>query len=97
MHLEEITATVYKIIKDNKNKKYLSEKFVQENQPSIEINDYLSDCQNLLFQLEQMYFKNTENRNVIVPKSLELIAQIKERSDLALENLKQSNPEDTNK
>ena len=97
MQINEVSSIAYKIMSESKKKVILSEKFVQDNQPSIEINDYLSDCQNLMFQLEQMYFKNTDNRNIIMPKALELIQKIKDRSDLALENLKQSSPEDVNK
>lgn len=96
MQHNEVTFFANKIMNESKNKRYLSEKFVQDNQPSLEINDYLSDTQNLMFQLEQMFFKNTDNRNLMMDKALELLQQIKDRSDLCLEKLKQSSPEDTN-
>lgn len=98
MHPNEVTNLAMKIINESSGKKaFMSERFLKDNNPSIEMNDYLSDVQNLMYKLEQMYFKNSENRNVIVPEALELLQQIKDRTDLSLEKLKQSNPEDVNK
>jgi hypothetical protein len=86
-----------KVMSKHSRFQVLSEKFLQDNQPSMEINDYLSDCQNLMFQLEQMFFKKTDNRNEMMPDALKIIQQLKDRSDLALERLKISSPEDENK
>ena len=98
MHPDDVTKLAMKIINESSGKKaMMSERFLKDNNPSIEMNDYLSDVQNLTYQLEQMYFKNTENRNVIVPEALEILQQIKDRTDLSIEKLKQSNPEDVNK
>jgi len=98
MHPDDVTKLAMKIINESSGKKLMmSERFLKDNNPSIEMNDYLSDVQNLTYQLEQMYFKNTDNRNVIVPEALEILQQIKDRTDLSIEKLKQSNPEDVNK
>lgn len=94
---KDVTFLANQIMNESKKIKFLSEKFVQDNQPSIEINDFLSDTQNLMFQLEQMFFKNTSDRNSILEKAVELIQQIKDRADLSIEKLKQSSPEDENK
>lgn len=79
-----------------KRKNWLSERFVEQNNPSIELNQFLTDSQDILFKMEQMFFRTTGNRNAMMEPATEMLQQLIDRCNLSLERLKISPPEDAN-
>lgn len=98
MQINEVNSLAATILSAGRAKRrdWISEKFVVQGNPSVEFNDFLADSQDMLFQLEQMFFRTTGNRDAMIRPAIEIITTLRDRCDLVLERIKISPPEDAN-
>lgn len=79
---------------ESKKKSEMIERFVEKDNPSPVLNQYLSDVQDLVGQLQKSFFQSTGNRNLAVETGLDLLHQIRDLTSSTLSTLDSSPPED---
>jgi hypothetical protein len=73
----------------------VTEMFVDQNDRNLEVNDFINDVRNDIFELQKLS-QNIENMNTQQEQIMQLVQKIGDRADVAFEKLKVSPPEDVN-
>ena len=74
----------------------LDERWLEKENPSVELNDAIDDINGFMFQLQMEYIKNSKDRNLVMDVANELLRKVKDRAEIALNRLSKSGPEDAN-
>lgn len=77
-------------------KDFVFERFMDDNNPSIVLNEYIGKLEGYVDGLRRLYYRNASNRNGAVEESLEIMSEIERETTLAREKMKISPPEDVN-
>ena len=76
---------------------YLCERYLETDDPSVVLNDYLSNLRNLSSQLEKTFTAAASNREAKMEQFLKLLHEIRKQTSRALADLQSDmTPEDAN-
>lgn len=98
--VDNVNQILCKILTENEqlpeSMRPVFERYIEDNNPSVVLNDYISKLETILDSMRRVYYRNASNRNFAVAEFLDLMAELERETTLAKEKLKLTGPEDVN-